>query len=315
MAPPNTPTPFTLWLEDALTGWLLPVAGLLFAAGAFGLYYLGVLPEGGSAALLAALVGLLLALLMLRPVLSPAVDPASRGVTVLLALGTALLAALPAASAVVPGVPEAEGALASRGERLQLPAGLTGRVRLLVHAPLPAGGTPVVEFRLTGTTAPVNGQVERTVSYSRVGRGSRAAVAHDHNEVWVHGNLAPGAGALTLDRVDGPLDGPLQVAVYSEWIPPLALWLAALALVAVAAVWEVRLGRGNLGALAGMGAAYGLLVSQNATPASAIGTSLGAILLGALGGALAGGLLGVVAKLGPWKPIEPPRVKGASRKG
>jgi hypothetical protein len=314
MPPPTSPAPFTLWLEEALSGWILPVAGLVAAAGAFGLYYLGLLPEGASAALLAALVGLLLALLMIRPVLSPAVDATGRGVTLLLALGAALLCALPAISAVLPGRPLAEGSLAAKGDQLQLPAGTSGRVRLLVHAPLPPGGTPVVDFRLTGAAEPLTGQVERTVSYSRVGRGSRAAVAHDHNEVWVHGTLAAGATALTLDRVDGPLAGPLQVAVHSEWIPPLALWLAALALVALAAIWEVRLGKGSLGPLAGMAACYGLLVALNATPAAAIGTSLGAILLGALGGALAGGLLGAIARLGPWKPAEPARAKGAVRK-
>ena len=48
-----------------------------------------------------------------------------------------------------------------------------------------------------------------------------------------------------------------------------------------------------------MALAYGLLVDGNATPSAAVGTSVGAVLLGALGGALAGGLLAMLARLGP----------------
>jgi hypothetical protein len=194
------------------------------------------------------------------------------------------------------------------GDRLELPPGAVapgGRLRLLVHAPLPAGGTPVVEFRFAGGAAPLSGQVERTVSYARVGRGSRAAVAHDHNEVWVHGVLGS-ATALTLDRIDGPLAGPLQVSVHEEWIPPLVLWLVSLALLLLAAIWEARLGGGHLAPLAGMALGYGLLVHGNATPASAVGTSVGAILLGALAGALSGGLLAMLARLGPWARVAAP---------
>jgi hypothetical protein len=154
--------------------------------------------------------------------------------------------------------------------------------------------------------------VERTVSYSRVGRGSRAAVAHDHNEVWVHGALGPGTTGLVLDRIDGPIAGPLLVSVHGEWLSPLLLWAVSLLLLALAAIWEVRLRGGHFAALAGMALAYGLLVHGNATPNAAVGTSLGSILLGALGGALGGGLLAMLARLGPWSPdgpVEATRVK------
>jgi hypothetical protein len=308
MAAPRPQSPLSRWLEEFLTSRVLPVAALGVLAIAAALYLAGLLSEGAAAAQLALLAAAVLALYMVRPALAGSVDPVTRGVAILIAVAAGLLCAVSAVSSVAPGEPVVRGEVSRVGDRVELPAGAlgpTGRIRLLVHAPLPPGGTPVVEFRFAGGAAPLSGQVERTVSYSRVGRGSRAAVAHDRNEVWVHGELGTGATALALDRVDGPVAGPLVVSVYGEWISPLALWLVSLAVLALAAIWEVRLRGGHFASLAGMALAYGLLVFGNATPSAAIGTSLGAILLGALGGALAGGLLALLARLGPWKPVVP----------
>jgi hypothetical protein len=174
-----------------------------------------------------------------------------------------------------------------------------------------------VEFRFAGGAEPLVGQVERTVSYARVGRGSRSAVAHDRNETWVHGARGPDATALVLDRIDGAVAGPLVVSVHGEWLPPGVLWLISLTLLALAAIWEARFPGSHFAALAGMALAYGLLVQGNATPSAAVGTSIGAILLGALAGAVAGGLLAMLARLLPWPAVAPreaPRGKaGKSR--
>jgi hypothetical protein len=309
--PNPIPSSFSLWLEDALTGWILPVTALVLAGAAWGLYNLGLLPDGPAATALAALVATVVALLMVKPALLATADPLGRG----LAIGSAAVAALlclgASASAVLPGTPLAEGELARTGDALALPAGLSGGVRLLVRAPLPPGGTPVVDFRLAGAAAPIEGRVERTVSYARVGRGSRTAVAHDHNETWVSGSVPAGSAALTLDRLTGPLAGPLHLALHREVVPPWLLWLLGLVVVAAAAVADSRLRKGNVAALAGMAVAYGLLVAHNATPATAVGTSLGAILLGGLGGALVGALFEMLARLGPWK-LDP---ASAGRRG
>lgn len=311
------PSSLSLWLEEALTGWILPVGGLLLAGAAWGAYVLGLLPEGPTAAALAVVVAAVVALLMVRPALAPTADPAARA----LALGAAALAALlcvaEAVGATWPGAPVAQGALARTGDALPLPAGLGGRVKLLVHAPLPPGGTPQAEFRLAGAAAPLEGHVERTVSSVRVGRGSRANVSHDLNETWVHGAVTPGTAALTLDRLTGQVAGPLEVSLFREWLPPGLAWaLAALAL-AAAAVAESRLGKGSVAALCGMALAYGLLVAGNATPSQAVGTSLGAVLLGGLAGALAGGVAALLARLGPWR-LDPAAAtagaKGRARK-
>jgi len=298
LAPPSS---FSLWLEEALTGWILPVGALALAAAAWGLYVLGLIPDGAAGAAIAAVVSLALALLMVRPALSPAVDRPTRAAAVALAGAACFLCLWPSVSAVLPGRPLAEGDLAGRGDALALPAGQDGRVRLLVHAPLPPGGTPEIEFRLEGGAGAMGGHVERTASMARAGRSGRTQVLHERNETWVHGALA-GGKPLSLEYLSGPVAGALHVGVYGETIPPAALWILGALVVFGAAVVESRLGKGNVAPLAGMAVAYGLLVSLNATPVTAVGTSLGAILLGALGGALAGGLFAALAKLGPWVP-------------
>jgi hypothetical protein len=320
MAPPLPRSELIARLDALLSSRALTAGAGAAIAAVAGLSFAGLLAEGTAAALLALLVSGSLALQMVRPALPGAVDPVTRGVALLIAVATALLAALPALTAVAPGRPVAGGEVSRAGDRIELPPGALGassRLRLLVHAPLPAGGTPQVTFRFTGGGAPFSGEVERTVSYSRVGRGNRAAVAHDHNEIWVHGALGAGANGLMLDRIDGPVAGPLQVEVHAEWFSPLALLLSSLLVLVAAAIWEARLGGGHFAALSGMALAYGLLVAGNATPHAALGTSLGAILLGALAGALAGGLMAMLARLGPWgRPVvlEPSRRKGAKPK-
>jgi hypothetical protein len=321
MAPPAPRRSEALARLDALLSSRALTIGVVAAIAAVaGLSFAGLLAEGTAAALLALLVPVGLSLQMVRPALSGAIDPPTRGVALLIVLATTLLAALPALTAVAPGEPLVRGEVSRAGNRLELPLGAlgaSGRLRLLVHAPLPPGGTPQVAFRFTAGGVPLSGEVERTVSYARVGRGNRAAVAHDHNEVWVHGAIGAGVTGLTLDRIDGPLAGPLQVEVHVEWFSPLALALSSLLVLVAAAIWEARLGGGHFAALCGMALAYGLLVGGNATPHAALGTSLGAILLGALAGALAGGLLAMLARLGPWtRPAaqEPARRQGAKPK-
>lgn len=311
----DPPSPLTLWLEEALTGWILPVAGLLLAGAAWGLYVLGLLPEGPTAAALAVIVGLVVALLMIRPALAAGVDRLTRGLAVAAALLAATVGAGAAIGATLPGTALAEGDLARVGDTLPLPDGLSGRAKLLVHARLPASGTPQADFRLGGTAAPLEGRVERTVSSVRVGRGNRANVTHDLDETWLHGAVGPASSALRLERLSGQLAGPLHVAVYRDLLPPGAAWLIAGVALAAAAVAESRLRRGSVAPLAGMAAGYGLLVAGNATPAQAVGTSLGAVLLGGLGGALAGGLAAMLARLGPWRlDPEAPAARGRQRR-
>lgn len=293
MPEPHAPSSFSLWLEEALTGWVLPLSGLALLAAAVALYFAGLLPEGLTAAVMVALATLAAAAMVLRAAVTGRTDRGALALSALAAAGI-LVVGVPALTAVAPGRPLAEGDLSARGGAVPLPAGLAGRVRLLVRATLPAAGAPVLSFTIGGTIPPAQGHLERTYSYARVGRGGRAAVAHDHSATYLETRLA--GQALVLERLSGEPVGALHVAVYRDWVP---LWLhlaLAIAVLVLAAVAEARLRRGGAAALAGMALAFGILVAENATPASAVGTTFGSILLGGLVGALAGGIAGVVAR-------------------
>lgn len=312
MIAPRTPSSLTLWLEEALTGWILPVAGLAVLGAAGGLYAAGRLSEGAAAAAVSAVVGLLALTFTIRPALSPAADRPGRWLAVAAAAGALFLSVVPAVAAVVPGRPLAQGALAARGDVMPVPADVPHHVRLLVAAPLPASGTPAVRFTIGGLRPPVEGHLERTYTYARVGRGGRAPVAHDRTEVWLEGDLAD-AHALTLDRLGGDATGPLRVTVFRDLTPTALQAGLAVAVLALAAAAEARLRRGNVAAVVGMALGYGILVAENATPASAAGVAVGALLLGGFAGAGAGGLAAAIAKrLVP----APPEVAGrAGRRG
>jgi hypothetical protein len=307
---PTSSTAFTLWLEEALTGWILPVAAILAVGAAAGLYLLGVLPEGALSAAVAVLAGLLAAAQVVKPALAPRADGAGRALAALAAAGTLVLTAYPAVESVAPGRPLAEGVLPDRGATVPLPASVPPHVRLLVHVPLPSRGTPEVRFRIGGTVPPAEGKLERTYSSARVGRSGRTQVAHDRSSTYVAARLAGGARELVLEDESGQAAGPLDVAVYRDLLPPPLHWALAIAVVLLAAAAEARFRKGSGAAVAAMGVAFGLLVADNATPTSAIGTTLGAVLLGAIAGGATGGLAALVAKrLVPAAP--PPSGRGA----
>lgn len=295
MTDPDLPPPLALWLDDALSGIALPMMALVALAATGGLYLAGVLAEDVTAAVLIAIAALAAGAAVLRPALSGRVDPLTRRLTAAAAVVTLLLAGVPALATVHPGQPEVEGELAAPGDRLPLPPGSPGRARLLVHANLPAAGVPTATFVLGGANPPVRGHLERTISYARVGRGGRAAVPHDHSSAFLEANLS-GSSAIVLNTLGGETDGPLHVSVYRDLLPRAAHVLLALAGLALAAVAEARLRRGSGAAFAGMALAFGLLVTENATPDAAVGPTFGAVLLGGFTGALAGSIAGWLAK-------------------
>jgi hypothetical protein len=260
------------------------------------LYLAGVLSEDATAAIAILLVAVLAALLMVRHAIAGR-DRAGRVLALVAAAATVALVAIPGIATVLPGSPIAEGAMAAVGDAIPLPARAAGPVRLLVRATLPPGGTPHVSFRIGGGRTAVDGQVERTLSSARVGRGTRTMVAHDRTSEWLETSLPDGAGALRLERLQGEAAGPLAVQVFHDPLPGAWLWVLSAAALLLAAAADARLGgKDHAAALAGMALAFGLLVTGNATPQAAIPTVLGGILLGAIAGALAGWLAGLLAR-------------------
>jgi hypothetical protein len=291
----DRPTEFSLWLEEALTGWIVPVAGLAAIALVGGLYALDVASEEATAGLAVAAVALGTALFIVKSAL------AGHGVPRLLALAaaaaTALAVLLPALPTVWPSRTIFEGELAAVGDRIPLPPEAAGKVRLLVAGRLREAGEPSASYVLGGAEPAVEGRLERTYRQVRVGRGGRARVASDHTADWYDATIPAGAPELTLRRLSGQLGGKLLVSGHRPLLPAPWPWVLSLLALALAALAEARLGRKNAVAVpAGMALTFGLLVTANATPYTAVGPVLGAVALGAIVGSLGGWIAGIVAR-------------------
>ncbi len=288
---PRVPSTFALWLEEALHGWILQVGAMGVVAGVAALYLLGILSEPATGAFVAVAAPLAAAALAARPALAPGRDPVGRGLAVAAAVAALLLSAGPSLATIVPGEPLFRGELAAQGEAVPVPAGASGRVRVLVSGRLRQGGDPEVTFRIGGTRPAIDGELSRSWSTARVGRGGRARVAHDHLADWYESAIPEGTAELRLEHLKGQPGSALALAVHHEWMPR---WLVLVAMgltLAAAAAADARLGSKSEAAVpVAMALACGLLVDHNATPLSAVGPALGGALLGAMLGALAGAL-------------------------
>ncbi len=306
-APPG-PSPLSFWLEEALAGWILPVVALAAIVVTGILYLTGIASEAVTGAFVAVVAPVGVAVFMLRPALEAVRDRGAR-ILVAAAAGLTLVAsAVPALQAIVPGSPLFRGDVGAEGDTVAVPQGLDGHVRMLVNGKLREGGEPSVAFTFAGTERPIEGKLERTYGYARVGRSGRARVQHDHTSDWFEGVIPSGTPALRVDRLQGQLGGRMQVAVYRDWLPGWAMWAVAAAALLLAAAADARLAmRGNAAVAAGMALAFGLLVASNATPGSAVGPAVGGIVLGAMLGALAGAIAGWIVR----KAVPPARKRTA----
>lgn len=288
---PRIPSAFGLWLEDALRSWMVQVGALAAVAVVAALYLLGYLSEGATGAFVAVAGPAVAAALALRPAMAPGRDRGGRTLAVAAAVAALTLAAGPSLASIVPGEPLFAGELAGQGAALPVPAGVAGRVRVLVSGHLRQEGEPEVSFRITGTQPDVDGKLDRTWSTARVGRSARTRVAHDHLADWYEALIPARTTELRLERLSGQPAGPLVLDVYGELVPRWLL-LAAMGLtLAAAAAADARLGsRSEVTVPVAMALAFGLLVEYNATPHSAVGPAMGGVLLGAMLGALAGAL-------------------------
>ncbi len=291
------PSPFRLWLEEALTGWILPVAAIAVVVAGGILYLTGMASETFTGALLAVAAPLVAAAVMVRPALDPGRDARSRALVWVTAALVLVGSVGPAVQAVVPGAPLFRGDVGAEGEAVPVPPGVSGKIRLLVNGKLRDTGEPTVLFTFSGTKEPIEGKLERTYGYARVGRGGRTRVQHDHTSDWFEGRLPPGTTALKLERMQGQPASRLDVAVYRDWLPGAVMWIFAVGALLLAAVADARLGtKGNVAVPAGMALVFGLLVAYNATPEAAVGPAVGGVVLGAMVGALAGAIAGWLAR-------------------
>ncbi len=308
MADPTGPSPLAFWLEEALNSWILPLIALAVVGAAALLFFAGLISEQTTGAMVVVAAPFAVAFFMLRPVTEPGRSPLARGMVVAAAVLTLVFTAWPALSTVAPGEPLFQGDVGQEGEAVPVPAGIAGRVRLLVSGALRQGGEPSVSFAFAGTAEPVEGRLERTYSTARVGRSGRARVAHDHTSDWFQAAIPAGATELKLSRLNGQLGGRLTVSVYRDLLPRgVLIALCAVALLLAGAA-DARLGlKGNTAVAAGMALSFGLLVTYNATPGAAVGPAVGGVVLGAILGSLAGWVSEVVMRR--LVPVEKRRAK------
>lgn len=312
MADP-APSTFTLWLDEALSGWLLPVAALAAVAAVGLLYLAGVAGEEATATIVVLAVAIAAAVYLARPALDAGREPLARGFALAAAVVTLAATLVPALRTVRPGEPLFAGDVGQVGETIAVPPGAAGPVRLLVSGKLPDRGEPSVAFTLTGTKEPVEGRLERTYGTMRVGRGTRARVAHDHTADYYPADLPASAHALKLERLSGQLGSRLAVSVFREPIPFAGgPWILAGLALLLACAADARLAqRNNLSVAAGMTLAFALLITYNATPAAAVGPTVGGIILGALAGSLTGWVVGAIVR----QVVPPAPRRTASSKG
>jgi len=283
--------------EGLIRPWFFPALGITSAV-ALGVFYAaGLLSESLVGGVIAVLVPLVLAAMVARPAFGGVAPTGARALLLAAALLTFLVAAVPAFEAVHPGEPVFVGEFDRADQAISLPEATVGRVLVLVTAPLAAAGEPQVSFRLGGFAEPVEGKLERTFSYARVGRGGRARVAHDHDSDWFEAQVPQGAREVKLERLQGPSGGGLRIALYRDWLPRAAAWVLSTLALALAATGEVRAGREAGSAIAaGVALGFGLVVSYNVTPGQAVIPSLWAVVLGAIAGAPAAVVVRLVAR-------------------
>lgn len=308
--PSNRQSSFNLWLADLLGSWLLlAIAGVILAmTGA--LYLLGIATPVFMAVMITVAVSAGVAVVIVRNAVSVVGDPHSRALLWVAGVATLIFTAVPALQAILPGAPLFEGEVGVEGEGVAIPSGVNGPIRILVSGTLNPGGEPSISFRLVGTERPIEGKLERTIGYARVGRSGRTQVAHDHNSDWYEGKVPSGTTELRLDERRGQRDGRLLISAYRDWLPGAVIWIAALCALGLAAIADSRMGlKGNIAVASGMSLAFGLLVAFYATPGSPVGPVLGGVVLGAMIGSMAGAFAGWLVR----KAVPAARRRGLSR--
>jgi hypothetical protein len=306
----------SLWLDEVLSGWILPVVGLVVIAIVGGLSLVGMASEEATATAVVLVVGVGVGLYLARRALDAKRDVGSRALAAVAAALTLVSVLVPALATVHPGEPLFSGELQEVNETVPVPSTISGDLRLLVSGSLPQVGEPSVNFTLVGPADPIEGRLQRTFSYARVGRSGRERVAHDHTADFYPARIPPGTTAIKLDRLQGTLASPLRVSAYREPLPlPGGPWILAVVTILVASLADARLGlKNDLSVWSGMALAFGLLVTYNATPATAFGPAFGGVILGAMVGSLAGWITGALARrLVPVAKKRPsPRPNGAA---
>lgn len=210
---------------------------------------------------------------------------------------TFVASTVPGLDALLPGAPLAQGHVEAVGDVIQLPEGLEGRVRMLVHVELPIHGEALVAVRLSGTKGPFEARFERTVSRQQTESGSRRRVwFRDPESRYFTVAIPVGTERLRVEKLVGQPRDPVRIEIFR---PPLGTaWVVAAGLVTLLLVVLVGIRlplRENALPAAAFALCFGLVFAGGATPGSALRPAVGALVLGVFIGGSLGSVLSRVA--------------------
>lgn len=279
------------------------VAGLLVAASV--LRAARMIDDTTFGVILAAGVPLAPILFLTSPLATPR-SPRQWLAVVGAALATWIASTVPGLDALLPGDPLAQAHVQAVGDTLDVPDGLKGRVRVLVHADLPARGEAVVAVRLTGMKEPLEARFERRSSHQRGPDGAKRYVAFSDPETkFFTAEIPAGARPLHVESFVGHAREMVRIEIYKPALEMAFVGAAGLSALVIVLFLGTRMPlRKHALAAAGVALGFGIAFGARATPASSVRDAGAALLTGGLLGACLGGVLA--------RYIRPVRVRRSS---
>ncbi|MFP2956493.1 hypothetical protein ACLEPN_01360 [Myxococcus sp. 1LA] len=200
-----------------------------------------------------------------------------------------VLAALPALETVLPGQPLAAVEVTEKGQSIPLPPSVNGRVLVVVRGRLAQTGNTEILFSIAGMEEMIRGTLERSRTYIRAKRG-RTHVWRNRLSFHQRGSIPRGVHALTVEQLEGSLEGPLRVEFYrNRWPPLLVAWAAGLVLL-TASVLHARLQLRRYALFAGTALGTSLFIYNWGEPRADITFAAACLFLGFTVGAPIGWL-------------------------
>lgn len=272
--------------------WVISIICFVAIACAGGLARAAGAPSSAVGALAVAAMAIVSGASMLRVASAPGpARPAARWAAVAAVVATA---AAPAIAAMLPGGGIASGVLRNAGDEILLPEGESGPVRVLVAGKLPGSSITSARYTLAIDGDRIEGTFQRSIrrAWKKMGRFFDERTSEYHPM-----RVAPGARALTLERVEGRLEDGIHVRVFRIRMPGwLLAFLCMASLALAAAVDALDRRQGIFAVFAGIALATGALTRWTATPDSAFASAVASIAPGVLLGAAAGLAASAVAR-------------------
>ena len=226
----------------------------------------------------------------LTPLLRMASNKAAVAIVIACGVLVAGCALLPIFEGLGLGEPIARAQLSKVGDSMPLPASASGAVRVLVHVP-PPNEAARIHVQLQSGETTLSAQLDSNVTTVRLGRRGHGQRLVTNDSQFIDAVLPSSAAPLALKSVTGPLNGPVTIEIYREWVADWTLFALAGVLVLGLALVSAMSGAGTspTGSIA-CALVFGLMAHSSVTPEHALRPELGAlfvaVVLGVFGGAV-----------------------------